>query len=345
MNRIITSAHILTVVAAIVFGAWPLFAQDGNAGAMPDSFVVARHTFFDFGPPSDFYEIYVVSAVRDGSFIEKLTLPPGASCYLPAKSEYNSVTVPETVATILEKNPCNIAEKQVQRELKRKKKHQLVFSGANVAIQLQCGSQVRTIRADILDRDLFDSNAATPQHTSWTMRLLGRLDTATGPNAMDKPAFSPSESEPSAPPDFSRDSVQHLTKGDFDALFTDAPDRPSAIFQQSQLKLAQPTANFTSIEPVKPEISVNPKYPPLAKAARISGAVEFKAKTRPDGTLGFIEIVSGHPTLIPAATEAINQLRFAETDIQREVTGRVEFNMNCSPGDYHSDPVQKTPAN
>ena len=66
----------------------------------------------------------------------------------------------------------------------------LVFSGANIAMQVQCGSKTRVIRSDILDRDMFDPAANTPEHTSWTMKLLSQMDKAVGPGVMDRPIFS-----------------------------------------------------------------------------------------------------------------------------------------------------------
>lgn len=60
-------------------------------------------------------------------------------------------------------------------------------------MQVQCGDQNRDIRMDVLDRDMFDPHPNTPQHTSWTMALLRRLDATLGGNVLDEPAFSVSE--------------------------------------------------------------------------------------------------------------------------------------------------------
>jgi len=48
------------------------FAKDGQkVSSVPDQFLIARHTFFDFGPPSDFYEIISVRGTGSGTTIER----------------------------------------------------------------------------------------------------------------------------------------------------------------------------------------------------------------------------------------------------------------------------------
>lgn len=49
-----------------------------------------------------------------------------------------------------------------------------------MTMEVSCAGQSRRIRIDILNRDMFDPQAGTPEHTSWTMALLGRLDRALG---------------------------------------------------------------------------------------------------------------------------------------------------------------------
>ena len=44
-----------------------------------------------------------------------------------------------------------------------------------------------------------------------------------------------------------------------------------------------------------------PVYPPLAKQARIQGTVRFTAVIGKDGTIQNLQLVSGHPLLVPAA--------------------------------------------
>jgi periplasmic protein TonB len=55
---------------------------------------------------------------------------------------------------------------------------------------------------------------------------------------------------------------------------------------------------------------IEPKYPPLALAARIWGQVVLKAIISKDGETKELQLVSGHPMLVPAAIEAVTQWRY-----------------------------------
>jgi TonB family protein len=55
---------------------------------------------------------------------------------------------------------------------------------------------------------------------------------------------------------------------------------------------------------------VLPKYPEDAKQQRAEGPVELNAVVGTDGRVREVEVVSGNPQLIPAATEAVRQWRF-----------------------------------
>lgn len=58
---------------------------------------------------------------------------------------------------------------------------------------------------------------------------------------------------------------------------------------------------------------VIPIYPALARIARISGTVRFTAIIARDGTIQNLTLVSGHPMLVQAATEAVRQWRYRPT--------------------------------
>jgi protein TonB len=58
---------------------------------------------------------------------------------------------------------------------------------------------------------------------------------------------------------------------------------------------------------------VTPSYPPLAKQARIQGTVRFNAVIGKDGAIQNLTLVSGHPLLVPAATEAVKQWVYKPT--------------------------------
>jgi protein TonB len=55
---------------------------------------------------------------------------------------------------------------------------------------------------------------------------------------------------------------------------------------------------------------VEPKYPPLALAARIQGPVVLEAVISKAGTMENLRLVSGHPMLAGAAIDAVRQWRY-----------------------------------
>ena len=61
-----------------------------------------------------------------------------------------------------------------------------------------------------------------------------------------------------------------------------------------------------------------PIYPPLAKQARIQGVVRFNAIIGKDGTIQNLQLMSGHPLLVPAAEEAVKQWLYKPTLLNGE---------------------------
>jgi protein TonB len=55
---------------------------------------------------------------------------------------------------------------------------------------------------------------------------------------------------------------------------------------------------------------VQPIYPPLARGARIQGAVILAAVISKAGTIDDLRVVSGHPMLVRAAIDAVSQWRY-----------------------------------
>jgi periplasmic protein TonB len=53
-----------------------------------------------------------------------------------------------------------------------------------------------------------------------------------------------------------------------------------------------------------------PVYPPLARAARIQGAVLLRAIISKNGTIENLQVLGGHPMLVKAALEAVSQWRY-----------------------------------
>ncbi|MFN7931956.1 MAG: energy transducer TonB [Bryobacteraceae bacterium] len=63
---------------------------------------------------------------------------------------------------------------------------------------------------------------------------------------------------------------------------------------------------------------VIPVYPPLAKQARISGTVKLMGIIARDGRIINLQVLSGHPLLVPSAVEAVRQWVYAPTLLNSE---------------------------
>jgi periplasmic protein TonB len=76
-----------------------------------------------------------------------------------------------------------------------------------------------------------------------------------------------------------------------------------------------------------------PVYPPLAKQARISGVVKLSAIISKDGTIQHLEVISGHPLLVPSALEAVKQWVYQPTLLNGEpveVQTQIDVNFTLS---------------
>jgi protein TonB len=73
-----------------------------------------------------------------------------------------------------------------------------------------------------------------------------------------------------------------------------------------------------TVQAAKLIFAPKPVYPPLAKQARISGNVHLSAVITTDGRIGSLQVVSGHPLLVPAALEAVKQWIYRPTMLNRE---------------------------
>jgi TonB family protein len=294
--------------------------------------VIGRHTFFDFGPPFHFYEILSIRSGEGALSVERLTVtPPGQPCVQPPTVEIASATVAISMSDLLGgRSPCAIPEKELRREIKRCKKC-LVFSGADVTMQVRCGDRIRRIRMDILDRDMFDPAPRTPAHTSWTMALLQRLDQALGNGVMDRPMFQVESTGALAAEIASAHakSLDALRLGTFDALFANAPDKPSELYAESLKPPVIPTVALRETHAIQPISYSLPKYPPIARLARIDGDVALSVTVAADGTVSKVAFVSGHPMLRLAVESEAAKWKFPAEAAGRKLDFVIAFRTNC----------------
>jgi len=76
-----------------------------------------------------------------------------------------------------------------------------------------------------------------------------------------------------------------------------------------------------------------PPYPPLARAARVQGEVVLNAIIDGNGQIQSLQLVSGHPMLVPAAMAAVRQWRYKPyllngQPVEVETTITVIFTLN-----------------
>ncbi len=79
---------------------------------------------------------------------------------------------------------------------------------------------------------------------------------------------------------------------------------------------------------------IAPVYPPEAKAARVQGAVQFTTLIGKDGSIQNLTLVSGHPLLVNAAREAVQQWQYKPTLLNGqpvEVITQIDVNFTLQP--------------
>lgn len=319
-------------VCFVLFTLPYLNAREPKKGEQvsPSQFVIGRDTFFDFGPPFHYLEVISVEPAQNGTHISRiLVTPPGDACTQPAHVECNTALVSKSIGDLLTgTNPCMIPESELRKEQKRCK-HCLVFSGADVTMRVQCGEHQRQIRMDILDRDIYDpSHAKTPERTSWTMALLSRLDQALGPGPMEKPIFTISGT-PTTPLPKSK-LLDELSLGSFNSLFQRTTIKVSDLYRQALHPPPSPWVELVSSDPTAPTSYDLPAYSPLARAAHISGRVQFTAQVDADGHLSDLKIISGHPLLTKSVEESAQRWIYPPTASGSRIAAAVEFKMNCT---------------
>jgi len=303
-------------------------------GPFPAEIVIGRNSFIDIGPPFNYYDLTFLRSDGNKTDVERVSLtPPADACYPRAEIELKHLKLDEPLSSLLEgTNPCTIPEKKLKAELKRRKQGS-VFSGMNVSMQVQCGERPRVIRADILDRDIFEEHPNTPEYTAWSQALFEKLDKATGGGRWDKPIFPISNPAKTTAAPTESAALQAIADGKFDSLFGDAPDRPSVLYRLSHNLPRTPFIELTKSDPVHPATYIDPLFPPLAKMARVHGVVEFHLTIGADGSPRDISIDSGPKMLWQSVIDAAAKWKFSPGDAGKTVNGAVRFGLNCASED------------
>ena len=78
---------------------------------------------------------------------------------------------------------------------------------------------------------------------------------------------------------------------------------------------------------------VQPEYPQLARQARIQGTVVLRAVISREGRIENLQVLSGHPLLVPAAMDAVRQWRYRPyflNDLPVEVETQITVNFTLA---------------
>jgi TonB family protein len=304
-------------------------AQDDHS-KFPKSFVIASDSFIDVGPPFDYYELIRVAAKGNALQVEKVSLtPPGDVCFQPARVESESVVLHESMGILLGgKSPCAISERELHRELKRRK-NRPVFSGVNVTMLATCGGKQRTLRMDILDRDMFDPAPHTPENTSWTMALLKKVDDNFGPGPFDRPMFPIDGTQHSRVPD--TPLVRALRDGKYDALFGKNHEVSTVVHEADLPIPPPPSVAIESVTPYAPLSPTMPIYPPIAKVAHVQGLVKVTFAVGTGGAIQDLEFVDAPriKMLEMGVRDAISKWRFPKAVWGQKEQAVIRFSLNC----------------
>ena len=91
---------------------------------------------------------------------------------------------------------------------------------------------------------------------------------------------------------------------------------------------------------------VAPKYPPVAKQARITGEVELNLNVLPNGVLRSVDVVRGHPLLMRAALESAQQSQFDCKDcVEGVATYRLWYTFQLDPAKYCTETASTSGSN
>lgn len=194
---------------------------------------------------------------------------------------------------------------------------------------------MREIPISMLTDDLFGEHPHAPSHTSWTMRLLERLDGPDGAPAMNTPAFPgllppPQANESSSNRRDENPLATDLEAGKLDALLS-SRDKPSELFRAIRNPPPPPTVELIGSDPVKPASYKLPPYPPLALLAHVNGRISLSITIQSDGRPSAPRFSSEKRLrlLEPAVTTALADWRFPPEHAGEEVNVEMEFAMSC----------------
>ncbi|HLJ42545.1 MAG TPA: energy transducer TonB [Candidatus Acidoferrales bacterium] len=246
---------------------------------------------------------------------------------MPAKLEVASgfsQSIPELLDGL---NPCSIPEEELPRELKPKGRVP-ALSYSRIAMRAECGGHARVIRSDILDRDIKYVPPSWAPNRTWTGQLLLELAAAV-PRAENKTVPIVPDRTENSEPAIDSPELHALKAGKYDALFPNAPGKPSELYRAGEKPLPRPTVRLVSSDPVAPEIVILPVYPRLARLTGEQGLVSFRFDVDAAGKATNLTFGNTDYWLRQAVENAVNRWNFPDTAAGHQVHATIEFETNC----------------
>ncbi len=160
-------------------------------------------------------------------------------------------------------------------------------------------------------------DSITPQPTFRLREFVqpSRIPAVTPP-LVDAPEYAPTAATTTAIGRFANGIPGGLELGQ-----TIAPPPPKPVMAKVEppVKPTGPVRVGGNVLAAKIITRVVPPYPPIAKAARISGTVHLLGVIAKDGTIQKLQVISGHPLLVQAALDAVRQWTYRPTYLNNEV--------------------------
>lgn len=204
-----------------------------------------------------------------------------------------------------------------------------VFAGDNYTIVARCGSESRVIRLPgDWEVDMARLKRKWPGIAAfWSLeKLAGTRAFGLFPLADSVPPEMAARLHPA-----SETILSDLQSGTYDAGLAPRSFKDDAAALRP---LSDVPASVKLMNPDHLRFAryVTPRYPPLAKQARISGTVELDITSNPTtGETERVALVSGSPLLVQAAMDAARQWRFVPgpDNVLRAARVVIEFVFHC----------------
>jgi hypothetical protein len=325
------AALFILASSASYFATAQTKSKSVPSAPFPTEIILGENSFIDIGPPFDDYYIYALNSTPSGTSVKRISVTPhGDVCSQPATVEMAKAETSASLFDLLHnKNPCSIPERALTRESKRCK-HCLTFSGAHVSMQVQCGSALRNIKSEILDRDIFASNPKTPEHTADIFALLDSLNKLFGSTLFDKPIFAMADVTPPQQAPATDPTIKDLASGKLDSLFPPGGETVSAIYAESLLPPHTPTVSVALNPEPNSRSGLTAPYPPIARVAHFEGTVHLKLIVGTEGAPNTVSIVDGPAILSRPSASAAENWKLDQLPAGSTTEATVDYKLNCT---------------